>query len=587
MTKLLKVLTALGLIFAMGALVSRAQTTEFTYQGKLTDNNSAPTAGYDFEFSLFSTNTGGTAISTIQRPGVSVANGIFTVSLDFGAQFDGTARFLEIAVRPGGSTGGFQQLLPRQAITSAPYAVRSLNATNADAAITAVTATTANNSLQLGGLAASQFVQTNDSRLSDARNPLAGSTNYIQNRTTPQTLTNFNISGTGTANIFSAATQFNIGSNRVLLVNSVSGSNVPANSNTFVGVGTGAANMPDTDGAGSYNSFFGYNAGNSNTTARGNSFFGFNSGNNNTTGGDNTFFGYYSGEANTTGYFNTFIGNQAGLSNTTGRYNTFIGYGAGLNNKANEGNSFLGSFSGVNSTGGQNTIIGQSSGYNNTTGFGNTIIGYMAGFANTTGDSNTIIGNSANMSSANLNHATAIGADAVVSSSSTIALGRSDGSDTVDVPGKLQIDTLGTAGSTPLCLNASNRVGNCSSSLRYKTDVETFSGGLEIVRRLRPISFAWRDRPALRDVGFGAEEVEKIEPLLTFRNSAGAVEGVKYSQITTVLVNAVNEQQAQIEAQQKLLEEQHKQLIFQQKQIELLKKIVCQTNPEAELCKEQ
>ncbi len=50
----------------------------------------------------------------------------------------------------------------------------------------------------------------------------------------------------------------------------------------------------------------------------------------------------------------------------------------------------------------------------------------------------------------------------------------------------------------------------------------------------------------MRDVGLGAEEVERVEPLLTFRNKEGEIEGVKYNQLSAVLVNAIKEQQQQI-----------------------------------------
>src|SRR5207248_8941764 len=102
-------------------------------------------------------------------------------------------------------------------------------------------------------------------------------------------------------------------------------------------------------------------------------------------------------------------------------------------------------------------------------------------------------------------------------------------------------------GGTPLCLNGSNQIGNCnSSSLRYKKDIARFAGGLNIVNRLRPISFTWK-QGGIRDIGLGAEEVEKVEPLLTFRNDKGEIEGVKYNQLSAVFVNAFREQQNQIE----------------------------------------
>ena len=97
----------------------------------------------------------------------------------------------------------------------------------------------------------------------------------------------------------------------------------------------------------------------------------------------------------------------------------------------------------------------------------------------------------------------------------------------------------------------------------FDTDVQPFDAGLDIVRRLRSISFNWKDG-GQRDVGFAAEEVEQIEPLLVTYNKQGQIEGVKYKQITTVLVNAVRELQAQIDS---------------------LKKIVCQDHPDRDFCK--
>src|SRR6185503_1083884 len=155
-----------------------AQTTTFTYQGKLTEGSSPANGSYDLQFALFDNLAGGTQIGpTLTRAGTNVAGGIFTVQLDFGAgAFPGASRFLEIGTRPAGG-GTFTILTPRQQISATPYAVRSLTASTAD---------TATNATQLGGTAAGQYVQTTDSRLSDARAPTAGSASYIQNSTSQQ-----------------------------------------------------------------------------------------------------------------------------------------------------------------------------------------------------------------------------------------------------------------------------------------------------------------------------------------------------------------------------------------------------------------
>src|SRR5262249_4771877 len=105
-----------------------------------------------------------------------------------------------------------------------------------------------------------------------------------------------------------------------------------------------------------------------------------------------------------------------------------------------------------------------------------------------------------------------------------------------------------------------------SSSLRYKTDVRPFSSGLDIVQRLRPITFNWK-QGGTRDVGLAAEEVEKVEPLLTFRNDKGEIEGVKYNELSAVFVNAFVEQQAQIQKQQNQIRQQRQQIAELQAQL--------------------
>jgi D-hexose-6-phosphate mutarotase len=81
-----------------------------------------------------------------------------------------------------------------------------------------------------------------------------------------------------------------------------------------------------------------------------------------------------------------------------------------------------------------------------------------------------------------------------------------------------------------------------------------------------------------KDIGFGAEDVAAIEPLLVTYNNTGEIEGVKYEKLSTVLVNAVKEQQAQIDAQQKQIKQQ-------QAMIESLKSLLCEHNSDAEICK--
>src|SRR5258708_10330867 len=93
---------------------------------------------------------------------------------------------------------------------------------------------------------------------------------------------------------------------------------------------------------------------------------------------------------------------------------------------------------------------------------------------------------------------------------------------------------------------------------------------MDIIDHLRPISLTWKDG-GIRDLGIGAEDVEKIEQLLVTYNAQGPVEGLKYDRITVALVNAVKEQQ--------------KQIADQNLQITALNKLVCAGHPSAVICK--
>jgi hypothetical protein len=113
--------------------------------------------------------------------------------------------------------------------------------------------------------------------------------------------------------------------------------------------------------------------------------------------------------------------------------------------------------------------------------------------------------------------------------------------------------------------------------------VKPFADGLTIVRRLKPVVFDWQESGA-HDMGLVAEDVDQVAPLLTFRNDNGEVEGVKYDRLGVVLINAVREQQAQIDAQQEQLAAQQAALDAQQRQIAALQRLLCADAARATAC---
>jgi hypothetical protein len=125
MRALRRFLVALMLICHSSLLFG--QSTAFTYQGRLNDGSNPANGSYDLRFAVFDKSTNGNQQGPILTNGAtSVSNGLFNVVLDFGNQFSGPDRWLEIAVRTNGN-GNFITLSPRQPVTAIPYAITAAN----------------------------------------------------------------------------------------------------------------------------------------------------------------------------------------------------------------------------------------------------------------------------------------------------------------------------------------------------------------------------------------------------------------------------------------------------------------------------
>ena len=87
---------------------------------------------------------------------------------------------------------------------------------------------------------------------------------------------------------------------------------------------------------------------------------------------------------------------------------------------------------------------------------------------------------------------------------------------------------------------------NTTSDATLKTNVETLTGSLDKVKALRGVSFDWK-ATSVPDIGVIAQEVEEVLPELVNINDNG-IKSVKYSNIVGVLIEAIKEQQGQIDA---------------------------------------
>jgi hypothetical protein len=150
-TRLHSLFIVLGLLAGIDQAAAQG-TTAFTYQGQLRDGGTNANGTYTMIFKLYDSVSGGSQIATALTNSAALANGFFSVNLDFGAgAFDGTARWLDITVTNRGTT---QTLSPRVQVLPAPYALFSA------VAATVATNTVATINLQDGAVTDSKISTT-------------------------------------------------------------------------------------------------------------------------------------------------------------------------------------------------------------------------------------------------------------------------------------------------------------------------------------------------------------------------------------------------------------------------------------------
>ncbi len=358
---------------------------------------------------------------------------------------------------------------------------------------------TGGNSVSLGGLSASY--------LADANN----NTKIQVEETTDDDIIRFDING-------SEELQFYTNAGGVTLMNYTSNSG-----NVVIGNNTGL-NMTTS---GTDNIMIGESAGRNNTSGDYNLFIGEDAGRSNTTGYENVFLGRGTGYANTSGLDNVFIGSRAGNFSITGGDNTYIGDDSGRRNSSGHSNTFIGAEACENNlTGIYNTVVGATAGYN-ATGSYNVFIGKGAGY-NETSNNKLYIENSTSITA--LIYGDFADNEVIINGNSS------------NNSSNYTFFVNGAAGGTTQW--------NSFSDKRLKTNVKAITNPLQKVLQLRGVNYNWKDgRESGLQIGFIAQEAEKVLPEVV--NTTGEYYSMQYAPITALLVEAMKEQQGQIEDLQK------------------------------------
>ncbi len=268
-----------------------------------------------------------------------------------------------------------------------------------------------------------------------------------------------------------------------------------------------------------YVTAFGYRAGASNREGNYNTVVGADAGYS-LNEDHNTIVGALSMSANSLGARNTTVGSQSLTKTSSGNDNTVIGalsmrMADSQKPGFNEGNTAMGSQAlGKIKRGNSNTAVGFKAGYNNGLGSGNVYIGAYAGPNKRKTENNKLY----------------------ISNSPQSHL----------ITGDFSSRGVTINGS----LNSTQGISE-SSDVRLKKDIDPITLGLDAVLRLEGKTFKWRDESLSQEthIGLIAQDVEKVIPELVTEDENG-FKAIAYAKLTTILIEAIKDQQGQMTVQQ-------------------------------------
>ncbi|MBI1933854.1 MAG: tail fiber domain-containing protein [Ignavibacteriales bacterium] len=292
----------------------------------------------------------------------------------------------------------------------------------------------------------------------------------------------------------------------------------------------------------------------------------------------NTVFGHDAFLNNISGNSNVAIGREALMSNTTANSNIAIGFEAMMNSTTGKSNTACGTLAlNNNKTGSYNTAFGLFSLGSNNNGVGNSALGAYAGANygqisyNLSISYGTFVGYEAYSIVDYLTNVTCLGYQSHTTASNQIRIGNT---------------SVTSIGGYSAWTNFSDG--------RYKTAIHEDVIGLDFIMKLHPVTYqldvnrlsaslkedqnkdtdgnitsislqkdiqARNDKSQIKQTGFIAQEVEKAAKELGYDFSGVDVPknendfyGLRYSEFVVPIVKAVQEQQAMIKDQQKIID---------------------------------
>lgn len=139
---------------------------------------------------------------------------------------------------------------------------------------------------------------------------------------------------------------------------------------------------------------------------------------------------------------------------------------------------------------------------------------------------------------------------------------------TLSVGGTMSVSglTLNTGSSAAsICLSSGNEVTRntdnetcLASSIRYKKNVRAVRGGLAKILDLKPVTFDYKDGSGKDRIGLIAEDVARVDEHLVSVDDGGIPNGIRWSHVTTMLIQGVQDIVARLTGLEEKLNEQQR-----------------------------
>ena len=432
-----------------------------------------------------------------------------------------------------------------------------------------ITGVTAGTDLTGGGTSGSVTLNLDTTKVPQ----LSAANNFTNNQTVTGNLTT---TGTDTAGFFNTAGTYNI-------ANAVFARGNPTLANAAVGFGgllsaTGDANTAVGDGALLVD-----------TSGSGNTGVGYDAMVSNDSGVGNTSVGQETLEINVKGSYNTAIGWLAGVTIKDGSFNTGLGYFAGPDFSAEgiSNSTAVGAYADVSES--NALVLGSINGINNATASTNVGIGTTAPSAPLDVEANAPAGsgptilfkNNAPIQSGSVGNYVDFrfapdGGSSVVNPNAIIRV-QEDGNSQYGAfisfatmagggagVGAIEHMRIASNGFVGIGIGAPSHIFQVGqgagaafadswstySSRRWKTNIQTIDSALDKVQRLRGVTYNMKGT-GKPEIGVIAEEVGQVVPeVVSYEANGKDAQGVDYSRLTALLIEAVKQQQKLIRQQQ-------------------------------------